>query len=536
MEVECAEECRSVARGRDVWKKTVSAAQVAGARQNQRSWPLLPPAGVPKRAKPEPLVRSRKNQHISRLNSLNSVGIRVFGVWFFANRAQRFSQESDSVASDRTRLKKKRAQLGGCPTRALRGCLWFAFRRVRRPAARPTGTTGFVRASAVEAANARCGERAIRARWPATGPRPAWWSSAGTTPPTGTARGRGGRERARPPRAERGGRRRGGERLASDKGAWTGRTTCARRRTSARASASSAGRVRGTTRPARFGRGGRRAIPGRPVARRARAAREDARDLRWPSCATARRTSRIRTSPEARRASRPGWTTRRRTRTCGARTAEEARDEATGGSGATTRDVLAPLGRPADRPERDARGRMRGKTRLLLLGERRAPPRRTPSVSCAASWATTRDCPTTTARTIFIAATVAVTVQGSSTKEASRVPTASPVAPPVATRGAKKFADDGADDDDIHRLHNIDSSWLGDARAATLAPDARSRLGLDAFAALGFVSSSANERDDEIVVVSGADAREASEPRLAPSAGGVRPVGAARLLVPRALK
>ena len=37
-------------------------------------------------------------------------------------------------------------------------------------------------------------------------------------------------------------------------------------------------------------------------------------------------------------------------------------------------------------------------------------------------------------------------------------------------------------------------------------------------------------------LASGAEAREAREPRLAPSAGGVRPVGAARLLVPRALK
>ena len=121
----------------------------------------------------------------------------------------------------------------------------------------------------------------------------------------------------------------------------------------------------------------------------------------------------------------------------------------------------------------------------------------------------------------------------------SDVPTASAVAVPVATLAkTKEFAHaERADDDDIHRPHNIDSSWLGDARAATLAPDARSRLGLDAFAALGFASSSADERDIKNVV-GGVEAREPGrEPRDAPpSAGGVRPVGAARLLVPRALK
>jgi hypothetical protein len=121
----------------------------------------------------------------------------------------------------------------------------------------------------------------------------------------------------------------------------------------------------------------------------------------------------------------------------------------------------------------------------------------------------------------------------------SDVPTASAVAVPVATLAkTKEFAHaECADDDEIHRLHNIDSSWLGDARAATLAPDARSRLGLDAFAALGFASSSADERDIKNVV-GGVEAREPGrEPREAPpSAGGVRPVGAARLLVPRALK
>lgn len=323
----------------------------------------------------------------------------------------------------------------------MRGCgslfVVFGARRPDRPARRGSFERALWKRRMV-----RCGERAIRARWPATGPRPAWWSSAGTTPPAGT---RAGSRRARAGRARRAPSGEAGDAAAralrATRRAWTGRTTCARRRTSARASASSAGRVRGTTRPARFGRGGRRAIPGRPVARRARAAREDARDLRWPSCATARRTSRIRTSPEARRASRPGWTTRRRTRTCGARTAEEARDEATGGSGATTRDVLAPLGRPADRPERDARGRMRGKTRLLLLGERRAPPRRTPSVSCAASWATTRAiAPTTTARTIFIAATVAVTVQGSSTKGKRRASRRRrPSRPPSRHEGRKSL-------------------------------------------------------------------------------------------------
>ena len=122
----------------------------------------------------------------------------------------------------------------------------------------------------------------------------------------------------------------------------------------------------------------------------------------------------------------------------------------------------------------------------------------------------------------------------------SDVPTASAVAVPVATLAkTKEFAHaECADDDEIHRLHNIDSSWLGDARAATLAPDARSRLGLDAFAALGFASSSADERDIKNVV-GGVEAREPGrEPgrEAPPSAGGVRPVGAARLLVPRALK
>jgi hypothetical protein len=123
----------------------------------------------------------------------------------------------------------------------------------------------------------------------------------------------------------------------------------------------------------------------------------------------------------------------------------------------------------------------------------------------------------------------------------SDVPTASAVAVPVATLAkTKEFAHaECADDDDIHRPHNIDSSWLGDARAATLAPDARSRLGLDAFAALGFASSSADERDGKKVVGGEETAREPGrEPgrEAPPSAGGVRPVGAARLLVPRALK
>ena len=50
--------------GLDPLKKTVSAAQVAAARQNQRSWQLLALAGVPKRAKPEPLLAfAKKSAH-----------------------------------------------------------------------------------------------------------------------------------------------------------------------------------------------------------------------------------------------------------------------------------------------------------------------------------------------------------------------------------------------------------------------------------------------------------------------------------------
>ena len=81
-----------------------------------------------------------------------------------------------------------------------------------------------------------------------------------------------------------------------------------------------------------------------------------------------------------------------------------------------------------------------------------------------------------------------------------------------------------AEDARRHAEHaRVDTGWLGDARAATLAPDARSRLGLDAFAALGF--KSANAAND-------------ANPRAASAANGLRPVGAHahRRLVPRALK
>jgi len=108
------------------------------------------------------------------------------------------------------------------------------------------------------------------------------------------------------------------------------------------------------------------------------------------------------------------------------------------------------------------------------------------------------------------------------------VPTAAPEPPPPEPPSLASLddatpreAEDARFDDAEHA--RVDTGWLGDARAATLAPDARSRLGLDAFAALGFKSAGA-----------AADAN----PRAANAAGGLRPVGAGahRRLVPRALK
>jgi len=109
------------------------------------------------------------------------------------------------------------------------------------------------------------------------------------------------------------------------------------------------------------------------------------------------------------------------------------------------------------------------------------------------------------------------------------VPTAAPEPPPPEPPSLASLddatpreAEDARFDDAEHA--RVDTGWLGDARAATLAPDARSRLGLDAFAALGFKSAGA-----------AADAN-ANANANANAAGGLRPVGAHRRLVPRALK
>ena len=483
-------------------------------------------------------MRSRKNQHISRLNSLNSVGIRVFGVWFFANRAQRFSQESDSVASDRTRLKKKKSSTRGVPYACL-ARLWFAFRSVRRPAARPTGTTGFVRASAVEAANAAVRRESDSRAMAGDGPAPRVVVFRRDDPAGGDSRGvEAGASGSRPPRAERGGRRRGGERLASDKASLD-------RKDDVREAAYERARERifggASSRddsPSSF-RSGRSASHSGASSRSASPSGAGGRS-RPPVAIVRDRAADLKDPDFTRGATRfaPGVDD--------TQTYADVR-RADGGRGTRRGDG----GKRGDDPRRSRAARPSGRS----TGARRE---RTDERKNASSSSRRKEGPSPANAECFVCGVVGHYARdcpdddrsndlhrgdgrghGSgfvNEREASRVPTASPVAPPVATRGAKKFADDGADDDDIHRLHNIDSSWLGDARAATLAPDARSRLGLDAFAALGFVSSSANERDDEIVVVSGADAREASEPRLAPSAGGVRPVGAARLLVPRALK
>jgi len=110
------------------------------------------------------------------------------------------------------------------------------------------------------------------------------------------------------------------------------------------------------------------------------------------------------------------------------------------------------------------------------------------------------------------------------------VPTAAPEPPPPEPPSLASLddatpreAEDARFDDAEHA--RVDTGWLGDARAATLAPDARSRLGLDAFAALGFKSA-------------GAAADANANPNNANAAGGLRPVGAGahRRLVPRALK
>ena len=142
------------------------------------------------------------------------------------------------------------------------------------------------------------------------------------------------------------------------------------------------------------------------------------------------------------------------------------------------------------------------------------------------------------------------------------VPVAAAVAPPVASLA---FGGAGANEAEtsIPRAQSarierasarIDASWLGDARAATLAPDARSRLGLDAFAALGFKSAggavdegleadavfdeaAAARGELEALRVAADDGGKRGERRgrAAPAAGRLRPIGAARL-VPRALK
>ena len=486
-------------------------------------------------------MRSRKNQHISRLNSLNSVGIRVFGVWFFANRAQRFSQESDSVASDRTRLKKKKSSTRGVPYACL-ARLWFAFRSVRRPAARPTGTTGFVRASAVEAANGAVRRESDSRAMAGDGPAPRVVVFRRDDPAGGDPRGvEAGASGSRPPRAERGGRRRGGERLASDKASLD-------RKDDVREAAYERARERifggASSRddsPSSF-RSGRSASHSGASSRSASPSGAGGRS-RPPVAIVRDRAADLKDPDFTRGATRfaPGVDD--------TQTYADVR-RADGGRGARRGDG----GKRGDDPRRSRAARPSGRS----TGARRE---RTDERKNASSSSRRKEGPSPANAECFVCGVVGHYARdcpdddrsndlhrgdahghGSGfvkEREASRVPTASPVAPPVATRGAKKFADDDirADDDDIHRLYNIDSSWLGDARAATLAPDARSRLGLDAFAALGFVSSSANERDDEIGEIGGADAREAREARrVAPSAGGVRPVGAARLLVPRALK
>ena len=138
-----------------------------------------------------------------------------------------------------------------------------------------------------------------------------------------------------------------------------------------------------------------------------------------------------------------------------------------------------------------------------------------------------RDCPEDDRRghAAVDPVTVGVTVGVPFGNDVRVVPTAAPEPPPPEPPSLASLDDATpreAEDARRHAEHaRVDTGWLGDARAATLAPDARSRLGLDAFAALGFKSAGA-----------AADAN----PRAANAAGGLRPVGAHRRLVPRALK
>ena len=143
-----------------------------------------------------------------------------------------------------------------------------------------------------------------------------------------------------------------------------------------------------------------------------------------------------------------------------------------------------------------------------------------------------RDCPEDDRRghAAVDPVTVGVTVGVPFGNDVRVVPTAAPEPPPPEPPSLASLDDatpgSEAEDARRHAEHaRVDTGWLGDARAATLAPDARSRLGLDAFAALGF--KSANRRADDANRRADDDAN-GGFPRVG--------AGARRRLVPRALK
>lgn len=421
------------------------------------------------------------------------------------------------------------------------GAVRFSFFRFEW-AARPTGTT--VRSSEERETRSWLVRDSDSRAMAGDGPAPRVVVFRRDDPAGGDPRGvEAGASGSRPPRAERGGRRRGGERLASDKASLD-------RKDDVREAAYERARERifggASSRddsPSSF-RSGRSASHSGASSRSASPSGAGGRS-RPPVAIVRDRAADLKDPDFTRGATRfaPGVDD---TQTyADVRRADGARGARRGDGGKRGDDprrsrAARPSGRSTGASRRERTDDERKNTSSSSRRKEGPLPANAECFVCGVVGHYARDCPDDDRSNDFVRGDGRLGHGSGFVNEreaSSDVPTASAVAVPVATL-AKTFAHaECADDDDTHRLHNIDSSWLGDARAATLAPDARSRLGLDAFAALGFASSSADERDGK-KVVGGVEAREPGrEPREAPpSAGGVRPVGAARLLVPRALK
>ena len=428
----------------------------------------------------------------------------------------------------------------------MRGCA-VRFSSFFEWAARPTGTT--VRSSEARETRSWLVRDSDWRAMAGDGPAPRVVVFRRDDPAGGDPRGvEAGASGSRPPRAERGGRRRGGERLASDKASLDRKDDVreaayerARERIFGGASSrdDSPSSFRSGRSASHSGASSRSASPSgaggrsRPPVAIVRDRAADLKDPDFTRGATrfAPGVDDTQTYADVRRAD-------------GARGARRGDGGKRGDDPRRSRAAGAPSGRSTGASRRERTDERKNTSSSSSRRKEGPLPANAECFVCGVVGHYARDCPDDDRSNDFVRGDGRLG-HGSgfvNDREASSdVPTASAVAVPVATLAkTKEFAHaERADDDEIHRLHNIDSSWLGDARAATLAPDARSRLGLDAFAALGFASSSADERDGKKVVGGEETAREPGrEPGrdAPPSAGGVRPVGAARLLVPRALK